>query len=140
MNAVDFIRANKGKMSGTALVEATIKATGCHRDTAVRNVRQCSGEPAKISETHNGKTLDSFRQTYDIPLRIEQGIKKYLKSVYMTDSEFREACGVHAGMWRRYADDDKFKANRGRFSGQLLWASEPMMKSMKRIAGIPQEV
>lgn len=157
MSTVDWVSRNsKGAKDYEPLVVACMKANGCGRDAAVRAVRTVTGMSAPRGATPGkgraprapvtsgapvtGRTIDAFRQTFDIPLRIRQGIRRHLTSVYMTDQEFREACGVQATNWRRYADDDEFRANRGKFSGQIYWASETMMSKMKRIAGIPQEV
>jgi hypothetical protein len=157
MSTLDWVRANsKGAKNYEPLVVACMKATGCGRDAAVRAVRTVTGMSAPRGATpgkshaprasaatgtpSTGRTLELFRQTFDVPLRIRQGIRRHLVSVYMTDQEFRESCGVPSTNWRRYADDDEFRANRGKFSGQTYWASETMMSKMKRIAGIPQEV
>ena len=95
---------------------------------------------AKAAPSSSGRSLGDFRKVFDVPLRIRDGVKRHLAGCYMTDQEFRDACGIHVGLWRRYADLDEFKPCQGRFSGQLLWAQPKMMGEMKHIAGIPQEV
>lgn len=85
--------------------------------------------------TH-GKSLDVFRQQYDIRLRIKEGIKKHLCDVYMTEQEFRDACGVSSTEWRKYADDLEFDVYHIRIRGHVMWAQPKMIERMKEIAGI----
>lgn len=89
-----------------------------------------------IEVARRGKSMDQFRQQFDVKLRIRQGIKKHLSGVYMTDQEFREACGIASSDWRRYADEIEFDKFRAKIRGQILWASEKMLLEMKSIAGI----
>jgi hypothetical protein len=83
-----------------------------------------------------GKSMDQFRQQFDVKLRIRQGVKKHLASVYMTDQEFREACGVSTTEWRRHSEEMEFDTFRAKIRGQILWAAPKMLVEMKSIAGI----
>jgi len=87
-------------------------------------------------EKSRGKSMDQFRSVFDIKLRICKGVSTILRGVYMTDQEFREACGIASNEWRRYADDSEFDACRCRLRGQIMWAQPKMMKEMREIAGI----
>ncbi|MEB3214482.1 MAG: hypothetical protein VKL39_24250 [Leptolyngbyaceae bacterium] len=83
------------------------------------------------------RSLSQFRDKYDIPFKIRNGIKRHLVGdVYMTDGEFRDACGVLLNSWRRNADLDEFAPYRYRFGGELLWANQDTMRTMKQIAGV----
>ena len=83
-----------------------------------------------------GKSMDQFRQQFDVKLRIRQGVKKHLQGVYMTDQEFREACGISTTEWRRYSEEIEFDTFRAKIRGQILWAAPKMLLEMKSIAGI----
>ena len=83
-----------------------------------------------------GNTLSVFRNQFDVRLKIRKGIKRFLAGVYMTDQQFREACGVPATEWRRYADESEFDGFRVKVRGVLYWAQPKMVAQMKEIAGI----
>jgi hypothetical protein len=130
-NRADMIkrcRKETGKAMST-IREAMIKRFGVSNSPTLE-------APAEVKR----KTLGDFRKTFDIALRIREGIKRHLGGeTYLSDTEFRERCAIHISRWRRYADEDEFRKNRYRFDGTLYWASESTMKQMKHIAGIPEE-
>jgi hypothetical protein len=99
---------------------------------------RCGKNPvaASVELARRGKSMDQFRQQFDVKLRIRQGVKKHLQSVYMTDQEFREACGVSTTEWRRYSEEIEFDQFRAKIRGQIFWASAKMLSEMKSIAGI----
>jgi len=82
-----------------------------------------------------GKTLDQFRAQFDVREKIRAGLSR-IGAVYMTDTEFREFCGVPLNRWRRYADLEEFLPFRLRLSDVLYWASAEMIGEMKNIAGV----
>lgn len=102
----------------------------------VADVERVRGGKTPEAAAKRGKSMDQFRQQFDVKLRIRQGVKKHLQSVYMSDQEFREACGVSSTEWRRYADELEFDSYRAKIRGQILWASAKMLVEMKSIAGI----
>lgn len=81
-----------------------------------------------------GKSLEHFRAEHDIALRIARGIERHLNGVYMTEQEFREACGINTTLFARYRDD--FDQNRLRIGDKWFWAKPEMIAEMKQIAGI----
>lgn len=140
MTVQEWIKANIKAGGPRSTVETINAAKRCARACGVsceeaRSVIRGGGAPAP-APLRRGKTLDCFRQQYDIKLRIRQGISTHLKSVYMTDQEFREACGVPSSEWRRYADESEFDGNRAKIRGVTYWASAKMVEQMKEIAGV----
>jgi hypothetical protein len=127
-----------------ALIAECVRVFGCSRETATgkyRMVIRGGNRAAQAAPVPAGRrTMDDFRKQYDVPYKIREGVKKHLDGCYLTDQEFREACGVHVNVWRRHADSDEFREYQGRFSGTLYWAQTRMMSEMKHIAGIPVEV
>ena len=80
-----------------------------------KNDRRSGSDRRKKRITQCGD-INEFRDQFDdsviIPKLIEEGIEKYLtkpdgEPAWMTDKDFREACGVPHGKWRRYAEDYK---------------------------------
>lgn len=116
------------------------KHCGVHRDTVVRYRRLHGASKPQAAKRSSGKTLDDFRKQYDEAYKIREGIKRHLAAdAYMTDPEFRDACGVHISRWRRYADEDEFRAYRIRVRSVLYWGSQSTIRAMRRIIGIPEE-
>lgn len=83
-----------------------------------------------------GKTLDQFKKEFDVRVKIRDGLKRIGAKNYLSDTEFREFCGVHISVWRRYAELDEFKPNRVRIQGTLYWAREEMIVEMKDIVNL----
>lgn len=89
--------------------------------------------------TKSGGGIEAFRDLYDdnviIPQLIEAGIEKYLVSEsgdpdWMRDKDFRDACGVSVGKWRRYADDYKhLQVSKG---GEIFWGHPDIIDAMRR--------
>lgn len=137
LGAVEYIKANP-----TATCAAIARQFNIPYSTMQDYVSAIRGKRIPISETVSttmtaGKTLDDFRKSFDIPLRITEAIKKHLNGVYLTDQEFREVCGVSVSHWRRNADLEQFRPFCHKFpGGQLLWAQKEMMDRMKQIAGV----
>lgn len=86
-----------------------------------------------------GGTLDDFRDQFDdsvvIPTAIEKGIKNHLMRpdgtpLYMRDSEFREACDVPPGKWRRYAED--YKHLQVKKDGVTYWGHPDIVEGMRK--------
>lgn len=146
VTAREWLLQNNGKFeSRTELLRACQKATGkCQstvNDALLKIERKVNESVAKnaTTTTEKKRTLQDFRKTFDIALKIREGVKKFLSGDrYLPDAEFREMCGVHIAQWRRYADDDEFNKNHYKFAGQILWANENTMRQMKKIAGIPE--
>ena len=88
------------------------------------------------NQVKRGKSMEQFRQQFDVKLRIRQGIKKHLAGCYMTDQEFRDACGVSSAEWRKHAYEMEFDQNRAKIRGQTFWAQAKMLNEMKNIAGV----
>lgn len=101
----------------------------------VKAVRGGAGVGAVESIKQRGKTLGQFRAQFDVRERIRAGIKRHLNGVYMTDQEFREACGIPAQDWRRFADLDEFEPYRWRYRAVIYWAQPKMIASMKETVG-----
>ena len=85
--------------------------------------------------------IDSFRRQYDdaiiIPKQIKLGINSYLVEPdgtpsWMKDRDFREACGVGHGKWRRYADD--FKHLQVKVQGEVIWGHPEIIQEMRLAA------
>jgi hypothetical protein len=83
-----------------------------------------------------GKTLKDWQAQYDIKARIRENIAARLQGVYLTDTEFREACDVPIGRWRRNAEDPEFKPYRLRLHEVTYWALPEMIRQMREIAGV----
>ena len=86
-----------------------------------------------------GGTLQDFRDQFDdsvvIPSAIEQGIKKHLMRadgtpLYMRDQDFREACDVGPGKWRRYADD--YKHLQVKKDGAIYWGHPEIIDELRK--------
>ena len=86
-----------------------------------------------------GGTLEDFRRHFDdsvvIPNAIENGINKYLKSkdgipLYMRDQDFREACDVGPGKWRRFADD--YKHLQVKKDGVIYWGHPEIIDKLRK--------
>lgn len=86
-----------------------------------------------------GGTLEDFRRQFDdsvvVPDAIEAGIKKHLMKrdgtpLYMRDSDFRDACDVGAGKWRRYADD--YKHLQVKKDGVIYWAHPEIIDEIRK--------
>ena len=141
MTVAEWLKANRGKYPDPAALRAAcIKETGAHRDTVVRVLRRAgvvngrsSPTGAKASPT---RTLSDFRHEHDQEWKIQDGLRRLFKgNGYMTDAEFRQAVNGHASRWRSAADLPKFRGNRYRVNGELLWASENTITEMRRIKG-----
>lgn len=128
----------KGVYAKMGSIKKTAKEVGLSRDLVTKIVK--GGKTILLATTtaNRGKSLAQFKQVYDVKLRIRQGISKHLRGVYMTDQEFRDACGVGTNEWRRYADEMEFDQFRAKIRGQVLWASAKMLAEMKQIAGVIQ--
>lgn len=92
--------------------------------------------PSEVKTPVKGKTLEQFKKQFDVREKIKDGLKRLGSDCYMTDTEFREFCGVHINNWRRFADEDQFKNYRVRINSIWHWASAGMVKRMKDIVGI----
>lgn len=86
-----------------------------------------------------GGTLEDFRSQFDdsvvIPNAIEDGIKKHLTGkdgtpLYMRDQDFREACDVGSGKWRRYADD--YKHLQVKKDSVIYWGHPDIMDALRK--------
>jgi len=85
--------------------------------------------------------LEAFRNQYDdsiiVPKQIEEGIVKCLVEPdgtpsWMRDRDFREACGVGPGKWRRYADD--YKHLQVTVRGEIIWGHPEIIDEMRMAA------
>lgn len=109
----------------------------------IRKVRATGATGKSAPGRKLGRTLETFRQQYDIRERIRRGVREILgftgsverNGVLMTDQEFREACGVPPQDWRRFADLDEFEIYRWRFKGVLHWGQERAIEAAKEIVG-----
>lgn len=86
-----------------------------------------------------GGTLDDFRNEFDdsvvIPNAIEEGIKKHLMKpdgtpLYMRDQDFREACDVGPGKWRRYAED--YKHLQVKKDSVIYWGHPEIIEELRK--------
>ncbi len=85
---------------------------------------------------HRPRTLDTFRDEFDIALKIRKGLKRLPKNEYRHDDEFREFCGVPMNQWRRYADMDEFSVFKLKHAGRLHWAHPQFIEQMKEVLGL----
>jgi len=84
--------------------------------------------------------IDSFLNQYDdsviIPKKIEAGVEKHLQDssgdpCWMRDKDFREACGVGLGKWRRHADE--YKELQVTVPGEgVIWGHPDIIDEMRR--------
>ena len=103
-----------------------------------QNVERVAKTDRRRPKLKNGGSLDDFRQQFDdskvVPNMIEAGIKKHLFKDgvpgYMRDQDFREACGVGPGKWRRYADD--YKHLQVKKDGITFWGHPEIIDSMRK--------
>ncbi|HAM41469.1 MAG TPA: hypothetical protein DCP69_09065 [Candidatus Omnitrophica bacterium] len=104
----------------------------------VRAARAKQGKGSAHQEPaakQRGKTLQQFRAQFDVRERIRVGLKTHLNGVYMTDQEFREACGIPAQDWRRFADLEEFELYRWRHKTIVYWAQPKMLATMRETVG-----
>jgi hypothetical protein len=121
--------------------EATAK-TGVNPRTIYKWVQAFKGlAPAprpKWKSQGRGGTLDDFRSQFDdsvvVPSTIDEGVEKHLmkngEPTYMRDQDFREACEVVPGKWRRYADD--YKHLQVKKDGMIFWGHPEIIDSMRK--------
>ena len=135
------IRAKLGR-EPNASNEAVRRCVKGSNAALIAEVRAESGGKVKtpvktlVTPLTKGKTLDQFKKEFDIRVKIRDGIKRIGAKTYMSDTEFREFCGVHISVWRRYAELDEFKQFRVRIQGAQYWAKAEMIAEMKDIVGI----
>jgi hypothetical protein len=84
-------------------------------------------------------TLEDFKNQFDdsvvIPNAIEKGIEKHLMKpdgtpLYMRDQDFREACDVGPGKWRRYAED--YKHLQVKKDGVIYWGHPQIIDELRK--------
>lgn len=94
-----------------------------------------ASNPSEASPKQRGKTIQQFRAQFDVRERIRVGLKTHLNGVYMADQEFREACGIPAQDWRRFADLEEFEPYRWRHKTIVYWAQPKMLAAMRETVG-----
>lgn len=144
MRCSEYIRSNP-----TATKEDVVSNVGCNPDTATRALKKFRNLHAtavvKTEITNPQKmTLLSWRNNHDITLMIRNGIARFFgvegNEDIMTDTSFREGCGVSIQQWRHYASQDEFRGNQVKVKDQIYWASNCTIKAMKRILGRPEDL
>jgi len=103
---------------------------------------QKATKPIKPIKKKTKRTLEVFKQTFDnsiiIPKKITEGIDKYLmvdgEPSYMSDTEFREACGLVVTKWRRYADEFKHLQCKIPGGGTVYWGHPDIIDEMRKAA------
>lgn len=106
--------------------------------SVVRSLITGVAAPPRKSKRPN-RTFAAFQAANDITQIITRKVAELLPpdgEEYFTDHEFREACEVGIGSWRRYADDDRFTPHRLVRGQHNYWAPKPMIQKMKLILGI----
>jgi hypothetical protein len=127
------LKIQKDPNASNEIVRRCIKGSNA---ALIAEVRAEGGSKVKtpVNPVTKGKTLEQFKKTYDVREKIKDGIKR-IGNLIMTDTEFREFCGVHISVWRRYADDDMFSAYRMKHQGIIFWASAKNIPEMKLTVG-----
>ena len=124
---------------------AAARLLGIDRHAVKRRLRKCYEQTgatiplpvaqvsAKPKANVSPRTLNEFKQKYDkstiIPSKIREGIVTVLSRGWLYDAEFREACGVPPGNWRRFADD--FSEYHTKRDGKIIWAMPEMIEQME---------
>lgn len=118
---------------------------GLNPSTGARYIRKLKNADTsipiteKIKKTSSGGGLDAFREQFDdsiiVPKAIERGIKDHLTNQrgepdWKYDRDFREACGVSIGKWRRYADD--YKHLQVQKDSLIIWGHPDIIDEMRR--------
>ena len=111
-----------------AAVRAGLKPAGAKKAAA--------GSAEKSRLESQGQTLDDFRKTHDIHFIIGNAIREFLPqggTKWFHDRDFRDACGVSSGAWRRYADDSRYAKYRVVARNGNIWAPADMAKVMREM-------
>ena len=105
----------------------------------VDDERRTGRKDRRKPKSLKGGTLEDFRNQFDdsivIPKAIDSGVKKHLINregvpLYMKDQDFREACDVGPGKWRRYAED--YRHLQVKKDGVIYWSHPDIVEELRK--------